>query len=97
MSLVGPRPLRVHYLPLYTPEQARRHDVRPGVTGLAQVSGRNLVPWEKRFQLDVHYVDNLSLRLDLRIMLATVTAVLRRKGISAQGHDTVEPFMGTQQ
>ena len=95
MSLVGPRPLLVEYLPRYTPEQARRHEVRPGITGLAQVSGRNGVAWEDKFALDVEYVDNRSLALDLRILLRTLTAVVKREGISADGHATVSVFQGT--
>lgn len=95
MSLVGPRPLLVEYLPRYTPEQARRHEVRPGITGLAQVNGRNAVSWEDKFALDVHYVDHRSLALDLAILGKTVTAVLRREGISADGHATTTVFMGT--
>ncbi|AQP45740.1 sugar transferase [Tessaracoccus flavus] len=95
MSLVGPRPLLVEYLPRYTPEQARRHEVRPGITGLAQVSGRNGVAWEDKFALDVQYVDNRSLALDLSILLRTLTAVVKREGISADGHATVSVFQGT--
>ena len=95
MSLVGPRPLLVEYLPRYTPEQARRHEVRPGVTGLAQVSGRNAVSWEDKFKRDVEYVDNRSLALDLQILRKTVTSVLKREGISADGHATTTVFMGT--
>lgn len=95
MSVVGPRPLLVDYLERYTPEQARRHEVRPGVTGLAQVSGRNAVAWEERFRLDVEYVDSRSLRLDASILLRTVTAVLRRDGISAEGTATMHEFRGT--
>ncbi|HWR97726.1 MAG TPA: sugar transferase, partial [Candidatus Methanoperedens sp.] len=85
MSLVGPRPLLTEYLPLYTPEQARRHEVRPGITGWAQVNGRNAISWEERFALDVWYVDNRSLRLDLRILALTVAKVLTREGISQEG------------
>jgi lipopolysaccharide/colanic/teichoic acid biosynthesis glycosyltransferase len=92
MSLVGPRPLLVDYLPLYSREQARRHDVRPGVTGLAQVSGRNMLGWSDRFRLDVEYVDNWSISLDLRIMLRTVALVLRREGITGHGQATVRRF-----
>jgi sugar O-acyltransferase (sialic acid O-acetyltransferase NeuD family) len=97
MSLVGPRPLKVRYLPMYSPEQARRHDVTPGITGWAQVNGRNAVGWEERFQLDVWYVDNLSFWLDLRILAMTVAAVFGRKGISAEGHVTMPDFEGTKQ
>lgn len=96
MSLVGPRPLLVEYLPRYTAEQARRHEVRPGVTGLAQVSGRNGVSWEDKFALDVEYVDRRSLRLDLQILARTVRAVLKRQGISGGGEATMSVFMGTQ-
>ena len=95
MSLVGPRPLLVEYLPRYSPEQARRHEVRPGITGLAQVSGRNVVGWDEKFALDVEYVDNRSLALDLSILRRTVTSVLKREGISAEGHATMTVFMGT--
>lgn len=94
MSLVGPRPLLVEYLERYTPEQARRHEVRPGITGLAQVSGRNAISWEERLELDVEYVDNHSLPLDLRILIRTLTSVLRREGISAQGEATMPAFTG---
>ncbi len=92
MSLVGPRPLLMHYLPHYTPEQARRHEVRPGLTGLAQVCGRNAVSWADRLRLDVEYVDNLRLRTDLAILGRTVVAVLRREGIAAAGEATMTPF-----
>ena len=95
MSLVGPRPLRTHYLDLYTLHQARRHEVRPGVTGLAQVRGRNGLTWEEKFEADVEYVENRSLRLDLQILLRTVGSVLRRTGISADGQVTMPPFTGT--
>jgi lipopolysaccharide/colanic/teichoic acid biosynthesis glycosyltransferase len=95
MSLVGPRPLLVEYLPLYTPEQARRHDVRPGLTGWTQVSGRNALDWEEKFKLDVWYVDNQSLWLDIRILASTVVQVLKRDGISAAGHDTAPKFTGS--
>lgn len=90
MSLVGPRPLLLEYLPIYTPEQSRRHEVRPGITGLAQVSGRNALPWPERLALDCAYVDTRSARLDLAILVRTVGKVLRRDGISAEGHATVE-------
>ncbi len=92
MSLVGPRPLMVHYLQLYNSEQARRHEVLPGITGLAQTSGRNTLDWDKRLKLDVAYVDNWSLWLDLRILLATVWKVIKRDGISQEGHATCEDF-----
>ena len=94
MSLVGPRPLLMQYLERYSPEQARRHDVRPGLTGLAQVSGRNALNWDDKFRLDVAYVDNHSLLGDLKILLATVRAVARRDGISADGQATMPEFMG---
>jgi sugar transferase EpsL len=94
MSLVGPRPLLMEYLDRYTPEQARRHDVKPGVTGWAQVHGRNAVSWEERFRMDVWYVDHWSLCLDLRILWLTMLKVLRREGISAEGHATMPVFLG---
>jgi len=94
MSLVGPRPLLLEYLPRYTRDQARRHDVRPGITGWAQVHGRNALTWDERFDLDVWYVDHLSLALDLRILLRTPALVLRREGISAEGHATMPRFLG---
>ena len=94
MSLVGPRPLLMEYLPLYSPEQARRHEVRPGITGWAQVNGRNAVSWEARFRLDTWYVDHHSLWLDLRILWLTVRKVLVREGISAQGEATMPRFTG---
>lgn len=96
MSLVGPRPLLVEYLPLYNSHQARRHEVRPGVTGLAQVSGRNGVAWENRLSLDVEYVDRRNLGLDMEILARTVGAVLRRQGISGEGHATMSTFKGSQ-
>ena len=95
MSLVGPRPLRVEYLPLYSPEQARRHEVRPGITGWAQVNGRNAVSWNEKFELDVWYVDHRSLALDLKILWATVAEVVNGRGVSAEGHATMEPFTGS--
>ena len=95
MSLVGPRPLLMQYLPLYSPEQARRHEVRPGITGWAQVNGRNAISWEQKFALDTWYVDHQSLPLDLRILARTVLQVLRRDGIAHQGHDTMPPFAGS--
>jgi lipopolysaccharide/colanic/teichoic acid biosynthesis glycosyltransferase len=95
MSLVGPRPLLMCYLDRYSPEQARRHEVRPGLTGLAQVSGRNALSWEDKFRLDVDYVDHHTFVGDLKILLATVTSVLRRDGISAAGHATISEFLGT--
>lgn len=95
MSLVGPRPLLAHYVDLYSPEQARRHEVRPGLTGLAQVEGRNATTWERRLALDVEYVDTHTLRGDLRIMGRTVAAVLTRRGVSAEGTTTMPEFRGT--
>ena len=92
MSIVGPRPLLVEYLPRYTPQQARRHEVRPGITGLAQASGRNALAWEDKFALDVEYVDNRSLGLDARIVLATIRSVIVREGISAEGQATMTKF-----
>jgi lipopolysaccharide/colanic/teichoic acid biosynthesis glycosyltransferase len=94
MSLVGPRPLLTSYLDRYTPEQARRHEVRPGVTGLAQVSGRNAISWANKFALDVEYVDRRSLRLDVKILVLTVAAVLKRDGITANEHATTHEFTG---
>jgi sugar transferase EpsL len=94
MSLVGPRPLLVEYLELYSPEQARRHESKPGLTGLTQVSGRNALSWENRLELDVWYVDNRNLWLDLRILFKTVWQVLARRGISAPGHVTMPKFKG---
>ena len=95
MSLVGPRPLLVRYLDRYTPEQARRHEVKPGLTGWAQVNGRNAISWEEKFALDVWYVDHRSFRLDLKILAMTVWKVLRREGINAEGETTMPEFMGT--
>lgn len=94
MSLVGPRPLLVKYLDLYTPEQARRHQVKPGITGWTQVNGRNSLSWENKFKLDVWYVDNWSLWLDFKILLLTIIKVLRREGISQLGHATMPEFKG---
>lgn len=95
MSLVGPRPLLMEYVPRYTPEQSRRHEVRPGITGLAQVSGRNQLPWPQRLALDVEYVDRRSLALDAEILARTVLGVLRRSGISEEGQATMTEFRGT--
>jgi len=95
MSLVGPRPLLMQYLDRYTPEQARRHEVRPGITGWAQVNGRNAITWEEKFALDVWYVDNQSLWLDMKILAMTVVQVFRREGISAEGEATMTEFMGS--
>lgn len=92
MSLVGPRPLLMQYLPLYTPEQARRHDVRPGVTGWAQVNGRNAISWDEKFALDTWYVDNQSMMLDFKVLWRTARAVLGRHGIAADGEATMPPF-----
>jgi lipopolysaccharide/colanic/teichoic acid biosynthesis glycosyltransferase len=95
MSLVGPRPLLMEYMPLYTCEQARRHEVRPGITGLAQVSGRNVLDWDEKFKLDVWYVQNRSFLLDMRILVRTLTSVLRGDGVSKPGHATVDRFRGS--
>jgi len=94
MSLVGPRPLLVQYLDRYSPEQARRHDVLPGITGWAQVNGRNVISWDDKFRLDVWYVDNWSLWLDIKILALTVWKVIKSEGISQPGHATAEEFMG---
>jgi len=96
MSLVGPRPLLVEYLPLYSTEQARRHDVRPGITGWAQVNGRNAISWEEKFKLDVWYVDNQSFWLDIKILLLTVKKLFVRDGISADGEVTMHKFTGSE-
>lgn len=95
MAIVGPRPLLVEYLPLYTGKQARRHEVRPGMTGYAQVNGRNELSWEKKFELDVEYVDNVTFVNDLRIIFKTVKTVLKREGISSETSKTMEKFTGT--
>jgi sugar transferase EpsL len=95
MSFVGPRPLLMEYLPLYSPGQFRRHEVRPGITGWAQVNGRNEVSWDKRFELDVWYVDHQSARLDLWILLLTVRSVLTARGVAQSGHVTMPPFTGS--
>jgi sugar transferase EpsL len=95
MALVGPRPLLMEYLDRYTPEQARRHEVHPGITGWGQVKGRNALSWEKKFQLDVWYIDNMSLWLDLKILIMTLMMVFKREGINAEGHETMPKFMGT--
>ncbi|CFX11695.1 Bacterial sugar transferase [Syntrophomonas zehnderi OL-4] len=94
MSLVGPRPLLMQYLDRYTPEQARRHEVKPGITGWAQVNGRNALSWEEKFALDVWYVDNQSFRLDIKILLFTIVKVFRREGIASSGEATMPEFMG---
>ena len=95
MSIVGPRPLLMEYLPLYNSEQAKRHEVRPGITGYAQVNGRNAISWEKKFELDTWYVENRSLWLDFKIMLKTVQKVLSKDDISAEGEATISKFTGT--
>lgn len=94
MSLIGPRPLLVQYLPLYSPEQARRHEVRPGITGWAQCHGRNAISWSQKFAYDVWYVDHLSFLTDLKVIWITIRTVLHREGISAEGQATIEPFNG---
>lgn len=94
MSFIGPRPLLVKYLPLYSPEQARRHEVRPGITGWAQCHGRNAISWQKKFEYDVWYVDHISMKTDLQVIWLTVMKVLKRDGISAQGQATIEAFNG---
>ena len=95
MSLIGPRPLLPKYLPLYTPEQARRHEVRPGITGWAQCHGRNAISWHRKFELDVWYVDHLSFRTDCEVVWTTLKKVIRRDDISADGEATTHPFDGT--
>lgn len=95
MSLVGPRPLLVKYLDRYNPTQARRHEVRPGITGWAQINGRNAITWEEKFDYDVWYVDNLSFFLDVKILALTVLKVFKRSGTSAEGHATMPEFLGT--
>ena len=94
MSLVGPRPLLMEYLPLYSPDQNRRHDVWPGMTGWAQVNGRNAISWEDKFKFDVWYIENWSLWLDIKILWITFIKVFKREGISQEGHPTMEPFRG---
>ncbi|HOL44574.1 MAG: sugar transferase [Methanothrix sp.] len=94
MSLVGPRPLLMEYIPLYTAEQARRHEVKPGITGWALVHGRNMLDWEEKFRLDIWYVDNHNLWLDLRILALTIWMVLKREGVSFPGHETMPRFAG---
>ncbi|MGA6119771.1 sugar transferase [Sphingobacterium anhuiense] len=94
MSLIGPRPLLIQYLPLYTATQSRRHEVRPGITGWAQVNGRNAISWEKKFELDVWYVDHVSVATDLKVFFTTFKKVFKSEGISADGHVTIEPFNG---
>ena len=97
MSIVGPRPLLVQYLPLYNEKQRRRHDVRPGLTGLAQASGRNAISWEQKFDLDVKYVENVSLKMDIKVLFMTVRAVLKKDGISSENSATMEFFTGTKE
>lgn len=94
MSLIGPRPLLIQYLPLYSETQKRRHEVRPGITGWAQVNGRNAISWEKKFELDIWYVDHVSLATDLKVFFTTFKKVFKSEGISADGHVTIEPFNG---
>lgn len=94
MSLIGPRPLRVEYLPLYSARQSKRHDVRPGVSGWAQVNGRNAISWEEKFELDVWYVENLSFWLDIKILFITIWNVISRKGINQDDNSTIQPFKG---
>jgi len=96
MSLVGPRPLLVQYLPLYNPHQTRRHEARPGITGWAQVNGRNAISWKQKFDYDVWYVDNISFELDVKIFFLTIKKVFVREGISADGQATMEPFKGNE-
>lgn len=95
MSLIGPRPLRTYYLPLYSEEQRHRHDVRPGITGWAQVNGRNAISWTEKFEYDVWYVRNLSFMLDIKILWLTVKKVFKREGVSREGHATTIPFNGS--
>lgn len=95
MSLVGPRPLLMEYLPLYDERQARRHEVRPGITGWSQVQGRNAVDWDRRLELDVWYVENRTFWLDLKILLMTIQTVVRGRGVSQEGHVTMKPFRGS--
>ena len=94
MSLVGPRPLMLEYLPLYSPEQARRHEVNPGITGWAQINGRNAILWEEKFKLDVSYVDKQSMIFDIKILLITILKVLKQEGINQKEDVTMEPFLG---
>jgi sugar transferase EpsL len=95
MSLVGPRPLLMQYIPRYNSEQKRRHEVKPGITGWAQINGRNAISWEDRFALDIWYVDHWSLLLDLKILMLTIFKIVRREGINAEGHATMPEFMGS--
>ena len=95
MSFIGPRPLMVLYLERYSPQQARRHEVLPGITGLAQINGRNAISWSEKFKLDVWYIDNWSLWLDLKILLLTVGKVIQKEGINQEGYATAEEFKGS--
>ena len=94
MSFIGPRPLLIEYLPLYSPQQSLRHSVRPGITGLAQVNGRNAISWEKKFEFDTYYAQNLSFALDLKIALLTIKKVLAKEGVNKEGMATTEKFNG---
>ncbi|MBQ3149800.1 MAG: sugar transferase [Clostridia bacterium] len=94
MSFIGPRPLLVSYLPLYSERQKKRHDVRPGITGLAQSSGRNLLAWEDRFEKDVEYVENLSFSMDIKIVFSTISGIIKKEGITSENSVTMEPFLG---
>jgi undecaprenyl phosphate N,N'-diacetylbacillosamine 1-phosphate transferase len=94
MSIVGPRPLLIEYIPLYTDEQRRRHDVKPGITGLAQINGRNRITWEKRFEYDIHYVDNVSFMMDVRIIYQTIMIVLKKDGINQSENRPMTPYKG---
>ena len=96
MSLVGPRPLMMHYLPRYNAEQARRHDVRPGITGLAQIGGRNAISWDEKFAMDIEYVDNHDLQMDMAILFRTIGTVVSRKGIRHHGNSEMPEFLGTE-
>ena len=96
MSLVGPRPLLMKYLPLYSPRQMRRHDAKPGITGWAQVNGRNAVTWERKFELDLWYVEHQSLWLDIKIIVLTLVKIISREGVAQPGHATAEEFRGSQ-
>lgn len=95
MSFIGPRPLLVEYLPLYTPTQTKRHDVKPGITGWAQVNGRNAISWEEKFRYDVDYVNQISLKMDLKILYLTVLKVIKKEGVSQEGNVTMEKFSGS--
>lgn len=95
MSFIGPRPLLVEYLPLYTPYQAKRHDVKPGITGWAQVNGRNAISWEEKFRYDIDYINRISLKMDLKILYLTVLKVIKKEGVSQEGNVTMEKFSGS--